>query len=151
MRSIIALVLLVAAAACGGTGANIDSEGCRFLDNGPFTAITAGTTMDATAPAIVEGGGAYTITLPGSGVGYLSFESPDDTEYAIFTDRTVAVAAFTLAGTSIQPAASMNSSDVCATVQGRHIIELPVGPFFFGLGPDAGGPVDFVLLHYDPD
>ena len=151
MRSIVTLVIALPLAACGGTGENIDGEGCRYLESGPFTVVTAGTTMDAAAPAITAADGAFTVTLPAAGVGYLAFDSPDDTEYAVFTDRTVTVAAFTPAGTVIPASASSTSTSVCATVHGRHIIELPVGPFFFGLGPDAGGPVKLVLRHYDPD
>lgn len=152
MRTILALTLLAPlTGACGGTGENIDTEGCMYLENGPFTAVTAGAAMDTSAPAVTAAEGGFTVTLPASGVGYLSFDSPDDTEYAFFTNRPVAVAAFTPSGTSVPPAASMNSSDVCATIQGRHIIELPVGLFYIGLGPDSGGPVNFVLRPYNPD
>lgn len=151
MRSIVAFVILIPLAACGGTGENIDAEGCRYLEAGPFTAVTAGAAMDPTAPPIVADTGAYTVALPASGVGYLAFDSPDDTEYAVFTDRTVTVAAFTPAGTAIPASASSTSASACTIIHGRHIIELPVGRFYFGLGPDAGGPVDLVLRPYNPD
>ena len=144
-------LILLLVAACGGTGANIDREGCTFLDGGPFTAVTAGAAMDATAPAITAAEGAFTITLPGVGAGYLRFDSPDDTEYAVFTNRTVSVAAYTSTGTAIPPSAMSTSSGECATIMGRTIIELPVGPFYLAIGPDAGGPVNLVLRPYNPD
>ena len=151
MRAISTAWAALALAACGGTGENIDQEGCTYLEGGPFTPITAGPARDATAPAIEAAAGAYTITLPAGGRGYLSFDSPDDTEYAVFTDRNVAVVAFTPAGTAIPASAMSTSSAVCATIAGRHIIELPVGTFFFELGPDAGAPFALVLRPYNPD
>jgi len=148
MRS---LALLIALTACGGTGENIDAEGCMYLEGGPFTAITAGTAMDATAPSIVADTGAFTVTLPASGVGFLGFDSPDDTEYAVFADRSITIAAFTPTGTEIMAAARATSTDVCTIVRQRDIIELPVGLFYLSLGPDAGGPINVVLRPYNPD
>jgi len=145
------LALLVALTACGGTGENIDAEGCMYLEAGPFTAITAGATMDTTAPSIVADTGAYTVMLPAAGTGFLAFDSPDDTEYAVFADRSIAVAAFTPTGTEIMAAARATSTSVCAIVHQRDIIELPVGLFYLSLGPDAGGPINVVLRPYNPD
>ena len=151
MRSLSWLVIALALAACGGTGETIDAEGCTYLADGPFSPVTAGTAIDASAPVITAAAGAFTVTLPAAGVGYLAFDSPDDTEYAFFTSRTVTVAAFTAAGVNIPPSASATSSSVCTDIHGRNIIELPVGRFYVGLGPDAGGPVDLVLRPYNPD
>ena len=151
MRSILTAVIALELAACGGTGENIDQEGCTYLDDGPYVAIVASAAMDATAPAIDAGAQAYRITLPASGPGYLSFDSPDDTEYAVFMNRNVEIAASTPTGTASPPAAMSASSTVCSTIKGRHIIELPVGRFFFALGPDAGGLIDLVLRPYSPD
>jgi hypothetical protein len=151
MRSLTPPLIAFALAACGGTGENIDAEGCTGLEDGPFVAITAGTVMDATAPAIEASTGAYTVTLPAAGPGYLSFNSTDDTEYAVFADRELAVAAFTPSGTEIPRSAKATSSSVCTAIKSRYIIELPVGPFFFALGPDAGAVLSLVLRPYNPD
>lgn len=152
MRTTTATVTIgLALAACGGTGEDIDAVGCTFLQAGPFVAITAGAARDGSAPAIDTGDHAFRVTLPAAAPGYLAFASPDDTEYAIFTSRTVDVAASTPAGTAIPPAAVASRSDVCAEIMGRTIIELPVGAFFLAVGPDAGGPVDLVLRPYNPD
>ena len=134
---------------CGGTGANVDAEGCDALESGSFTAITAGTTMDTTAPAVtIEGG--FTITLPAGAVGFVSFDSTDDTEYALFADRPVAINAFTPSGTEIMASARATSTDVCTIVMRRDIIELTVGLFYLGLGPDTAD-INFVMRHFDPD
>lgn len=148
MRSMFASVCLLAA--CGGNGEVVDNEGCAFLESGPFTPITAGTTMDETAGAI-QADGAFAVTLPASGVGFLSFDSPDDTEYIVFADRSVEVAAFTPTGREIMPQAQATSTNACTIVKRRDIIELPVGLFYFGLGPDPDGPVNVVLRPFNPD
>jgi len=145
---------VLALAACGGTGGNVDKEACTYLDGGPYTEVTAGNAMDATAPPITADARAYRVTLPAAGVGYLSFDSLDDTEYAAFLDRTVPFAAFTPTGTMMPLSASATSAGACTTIHGRHIVELPISQFFIALGPDAGGaggPVEFVLLPYNPD
>jgi len=151
MRTIFTVVIAVSLGGCGGTGANIDAEGCTYLDNGPFRPVSAGMALDTTAPAIAAEPRANTITLPTSGIGYLAFDSPDDTEYAVFTSRAVTFATFSPTGTPIPPSASTTTSSECTTIQGRHIVELAVGHFYFGLGPDTGGPVNFVLRPYNPD
>ena len=147
MRSIF---LMLPLAACGGTGAVVDEEGCAALEGGTFTAITAGAAMDANAPAITIDA-AFTVTLPASGAGFVSFDSMDDTEYIVFADRSIAVDAFTPSGTKIMAQARATSTSVCTTVKRRDIIELPVGPFFFALGPDPDGPVNVVLRPFNPD
>lgn len=150
MRSFLALLIPVSLAACGSTGTNIDAEGCTALMDGPFTSLAAGMAMDASAPTVTAAG-AFTITLPPSGAGYLAFDSPDDTEYAVFIDRSVAVTALTPGGTEIPPSAHATSTSVCSIVRERDIIELPVGLFYIAVGPDAGGPLNFVLRPYNPD
>jgi hypothetical protein len=144
-------LVVVACAACGGGGENVDKEGCMYLQAGPFTPVTAGAAMDASAPSIAAADGAYTVTLPATGAGYLSFASPDDTEYAVFTTRAVGVTAFTMTGTEISPSAIATSSSECTEIMGRYIIELPIASFNIAVGPDAGGPVDLVLRPYNPD
>ena len=136
--------------ACGGTGESLDADGCASLQDGPFTTITAGAAKDATAPAITTEG-AFTVTLPATGVGYVSFESLDDTEYIAFADRTLTIAAFTPTGTEIMASARATSVSACSIVHRRDVIELQVGMFYFALGPDAGGPIRIVLRPYNPD
>jgi len=149
MRSILTLISSLSIA-CGGNGAAVDAEGCMALEGGSFTPVTAGTAMDTTAGTITADG-AYAVTLPDSSIGFLGFDSPDDTEYIVFADRSVAVAAFTPAGMEIMAQARATSTSVCTVVQRRDIIELPVGLFYFGLGPDSGGPVDVVVRPFSPD
>jgi hypothetical protein len=143
------IILAFALVGCGGNGAQVDGEGCDGLENGPFAQVTAGTGMDDTAGAITIDG-AFTVTLPASGVGFLAFDSQDDTEYIVFADRPIAVAAFTPEGVEIMAQARATSTDVCTIVMRRDIIELPVGLFYFGLGPDTG-TVNVVLRPFDPD
>jgi len=150
MRSILRLAFPVSlVTSCGGQGEVIDGEGCDYLESGPFTSVTAGLAMDTSAPSITAAGG-FTVTLPGAEVGFLSFDSPDDTEYIVFADRPVAVAAFTPSGTEITAQARATSISACTIVQRRDIIELPVGLFYFGLGPDTG-MVNVVLRPFNPD
>ena len=144
-------MLLVVVAACGGTGENIDAEACTDLQAATTGDITAGEAMDATAPAVEAPTHALHITLPASGTGYLSFNSTDDTEYALFTDRWIDIKAFTPTGTEVPPQAMSMSSSVCGEIKGRHIIELAVAQFYFKLGPDTAGPFAFVLRPYNPD
>src|SRR5690242_18982074 len=130
------IVAAVGLAACGGGGGeNVDLEGCMYLQAGPFTPVTAGAAMDGTAPSITAADGAYTVTLPASCAGYLSFASPDDTEYAVFTSRAVGVTSFSSTGIEVPPSAIATSSSQCTEIMGRYIIELPIATFFIAVGP----------------
>ena len=148
MRSLILVSLF--ALGCGGTGENIDRLGCDKLAAASFTPVAATDVRDASAAAIVAGT-AYEVALPAASRGYLRFDSLDDTDYAIFFDRTVPFAVFQDDGTEVMLSASGTSSTVCTAIRGRHIFELPAISAYLGLGPDAGGPVHVVLEVYNPD
>lgn len=142
---------VLALAACGGTGATVDAEGCMYLAAGPYVAVTAASTMDSAAPPIEAAAAAYTVTLPAGNTGFVAFDSPDDTEYALFTDHDVDIAAFTTGGTEVPRAALATSSSQCATIKRRYIIELAIAPFFFKLDQAVAEPFQLVVRPYNPD
>lgn len=148
--SISALMLTLASAglaACGDEEphADLDVEGCEHLEGGPFTTVTASAARDATAPTVSASHMAYTITLPAGAVGYVSFPAQEATDYVVFLDKPVPFMAFDAAGATVAIEESATSSPVCATIRGKHTFELPVGTAAFGLGPNAGMPVNLVI------
>lgn len=148
ITALIAAALALGAGACGGDHghADPDVEGCAHLEHGPYAAVTA--TADTTAaPAIAADHRAYTVTLPADGGGHggvVSFAAGAAGAYLFFLDQPV-TAAFSTAAGPLTPVQSTTSSPACATVAGRHLIDLAVGTTFLRLTSASGASVNVAV------
>ncbi|MBE7447590.1 MAG: hypothetical protein HS111_01480 [Kofleriaceae bacterium] len=148
VAALLAAALAVGAGGCGDDhdDEDPDVEACEHLENGPFAAVTA--TADTTgAPAIAADHRAYTVTLPagsGGNTGFVSFAAGEAGDYLFFLDQP-ATAAFSTAAGPLTPVQSTTSSPACATIAGRHLIELAVGTTFLQLTSATGTTVNVAV------
>ena len=147
MKTAAAVALALAMfAACGDDPPPAsDVTACGALEMGPYVPVTAVISKDTGTPAVKSDAQAYTITLPATGIGYVKFEATSSRDHVVYLDRDVPVMAQTSASAAIAVKNSAKSSDACATIKGRYTFTLATGVNYFGVGPDAGGPVNIVV------
>ncbi len=121
-----------------------DTEACGYLMSGPYAPVTATTAKDGSTPSVAGDHKAYTITLPATGVGYVKFNAPDAVTYAAYLDRDVKFAAQNGQSQPVAVTAVEDTAEGCMATQKKYTFELPAGPAFFALGPDAAGPFNLV-------
>ncbi|GEM_PF-6496472 len=138
------VVALVAVTACGEDPPPAsDTDACMQLEMGPYTQLSATTSRDVSTPTVADDGNAYTVTLTGSGFGYVKIDATAG-RYVFYLDRGLMVNALEGAGTPAT-VSSATSSDACTTIKGRHEVTLGAGAVYLGLMSDGGAPVNLVV------
>lgn len=118
-----------------------DTEGCEHLANGPATAVTTG----ATAPKVDNDHKRYDLTLTTAGT-TVEFDSDEAAHYVLFLNKDIPVKVRELATSkTLALLESGTASTPCATVKGRHVVELGVGVYAIEFGPTTETQVSLVI------
>jgi len=122
------------------------AHACEHVDEAG-TAITAGATMDATAPEIdLSGEGIYTITLVDSAAGYVRLESDEDHEIIFFLDTADVVQTAYLDGTEVTLPATSPNSECSDDLPDHFHLDAEPGTWHIELGPAAVTSVWLMLV-----
>jgi hypothetical protein len=143
---------------------DIDAEACEHFAAGPYATTTA-TSDPSSAPDVNAEHTAHQITLPaasgGSGgggggggadatgdfSGYVSFNAAAAGDYVFMLDQDVPLAVEDSSGASVAIEASCDPnacSTSCASLRGRHTVELGVGSHRLRLGPSDTSSLQLV-------
>jgi hypothetical protein len=122
----------------GGEHEDPDIEGCEHLTEGPYVELTASAAPDAAAPWVAANHMSHTIALTPGTPGYVLYESTLAGDAYLFLDQSIGVKVFAADTTEVTLESSATSSEACAEVKGRHVVELDVGTYYFELTAGDG-------------
>jgi hypothetical protein len=130
------------ACACGGDDdaehEEPDAEGCEHLTEGPYQEVSVSAARDAAAPWVAANHQSYTIALLQGAPGYVTYDSTLEGDAYLFLDQSVGVKVFTSDGTEVALESSATSSEACAAIKGRHVVEVGVGVHYIELTAGDG-------------
>lgn len=125
-----------------------EQEGCKYLQQGPSTALTA-TAETATAPEVKSDDRRYDLALPAGEGRYVKFVCPRKAEWSFYTDRDVFLIVQD-ADDNFVPGARLPGSKFCAEVFSHRVYVLEARPYYLQIESATAATVQLVVEETHP-